>query len=162
MSDKTITRKKFDLMMSAMAHRVGMLETQGNRRLMLNEILELANITVEPKPILSGVTGGEWGYREAKKNTWEIFSPKKGSIESDGTTGDTHIGWTNRYADAQLMTGSKKLVEEIVAALLNELEGVGEISNFIKVVAQLDRMKVSLGELEGWCGIDEDAEDEDE
>ena len=83
----------------------------------VNVVMEAFGITVEPPPILPGVTPGKGDYRQSRKHTWEIFVPKHGSIDSDGTTGDIHIGWVNSVANALVMAGAKELVELVVAKM---------------------------------------------
>lgn len=124
MNDKMITRDEYKKLCSDMESEVKLgkdiptySETASR---WVDVVLSRLDFTVEPEPILPGVTPGEWDYQQAKKNTWEVFVPEKGSIESDGTTGDIHIGWVYGEHNARVMTGSKKLVELVVALFLRD------------------------------------------
>jgi len=131
--DKTITRDERERMLSAMAKRVGMLETQGNRKAILSEILEIAGFTVEPAPILPDVTPGVWvhccGY-DAENGKYYILAE--------------HVVLAEVYsrADQLVMAGSKKLVELLVAGLRSTSNYRTE--QILPIIDQLEKMGVAV------------------
>lgn len=154
MNEKIITRQEYD---EAWRNAWDTMNANGHfdssaiaAQRITDSIMETFHITVEPEPeILPGVTPGGWDYQQAKKNTWEVFVPEKGSIESDGTTGDIHIGWVYGKHNARVMTGSKKLVELNVAGLraFKSHKNFDRFSDVaLEVIDQLEAMGVPVDE----------------
>ncbi len=111
--EKVITWDKYEEMWGELEESFHAASAKASEQMVsdaLDNILRSAGHTIEPEPILPGVTGGDWevrGPHKQDKYKWRIYDGPmcKGDI----------IGLCNTEADAQVMSGSKKLVELVVA-----------------------------------------------
>lgn len=140
--DRTITQEEYEV--AAMAaklvyeHWTGDYKDRG--KTYVDAVLKAVHITVEPEPILPGITLGEWEYHGGFCH-----------IEVSGRL----IAKDVEPANGEVMAGSKKLVELVVATLRQNREGCagtsknGWVDYGPKLIDQLEKMSVNISEFRG-------------
>lgn len=127
---KTITREAFNKMWDEISN-IGVSPEKA---------LSNAGITVESEPILPGVTPGEWTYccgHDAENGNYYIHSPES----------MTPLAEVYSRADQYVMTGSKKLVELVVALFLRDKTIITSNSyspEAQEIIDQLEKMGADL------------------
>ena len=132
---KTITKKEELKILSSMAKRVGMVESDHNRRELLHEILTAIDITIEPPPILPDADQGQWQYSSASCDitSWDCQAKLAKDIKT--------------HADGKVMAGSKDLIEVVVADLRSMGSAYANGGKTKAVLDQLEKMGVVVSEL---------------
>lgn len=109
----------------------------------VEQVLEIFHVTVEPKPILPVVTGGKWGI-ERDGDVWDIWATFK-------TGPKRRIAYQlSSSTDAQVMAGSKTLVELMMKWLLEDRGHFKNMSPELQaIVNQVAKMGADVREVMG-------------